>query len=145
MTFNHPTFPNSKIDPFLLTSPQTTIYNCIAWAYGVIDKWYWPDAAGIYYWPSEIPRTEEVQSFISLFEAIGYVICDNGELENNFQKIAIYADNFGKPSHAARQLKSGLWTSKLGQSYDVTHTIYSMSDGHYGNVVTFMKREIQNP
>jgi hypothetical protein len=142
MTFNHPNFPNSKIDPFLLTSLQTTIYNCIAWAYGVIDKWYWPDAAGIYYWPNEIPRTEEVQSFISLFETIGYIICDNGELENNFQKIAIYADNFGKPSHAARQLKSGLWTSKLGQSYDVTHTIYSMSDGHYGNVVIFMEREI---
>lgn len=48
MTFENPKFSNSGIDPFLLTSPQTPIYNCIAWAYGVIDKWYWPDTSGIY-------------------------------------------------------------------------------------------------
>jgi hypothetical protein len=144
MTFNHPTFPNSKIDPFLLTSPQTTVYNCIAWAYGVIDRWFWPDSSGIYYWPNTVPRVENTDAFIKLFESIGYSVCDNGDLEDGFQKVAIYADNNGKPTHAARQLKNGLWTSKLGQSYDVTHTIYSMSDGQYGNVAVFMKRGIQN-
>lgn len=143
MTFENPKFPNSRIDPFLLTSPQTPIYNCIAWAYGVIDKWYWPDTSGIYYWPDNIPREERIDSFIELFESIGYKICDDGELEEKFQKIAIYADNLSNPTHSARQLKNGLWTSKLGQSFDVTHTIYSMSDGFYGSVSVFMKREIK--
>ena len=143
MTFENPKFPNSRIDPFLLTSPQTTLYNCIAWAYEVIDRWYWPDVAGIYYWPENIKRTESLDCFIQLFENIGYELCDHGELEVNFQKVAIYVDNYGKPSHAARQLRNGLWTSKLGQSFDVTHTIYSLSDGHYGNVSVFMKRKIK--
>lgn len=108
MTFENPKFPNSRIDPFLLTSPQTPIYNCIAWACGVIDKWYWPDTSGIYYWPDNIPREERIDSFIELFESIGYKICDDGELEEKFQKIAIYTDNLSNPTHSARQLKNGL-------------------------------------
>lgn len=142
MTFENPKFPNSRIDPFLLTSPNTTIYNCIAWAFGVIDRWFWPDIAGIYYWPDSVPRVETIEAFINLFESIGYKVCDNGNFENSFQKVAIYADSNGKPTHAARQLRNGLWTSKLGQSYDVTHTIHSMSDGVYGNVRVFMKRAV---
>ncbi|GIL23792.1 MAG: hypothetical protein BroJett042_23050 [Bacteroidota bacterium] len=141
MTFENSKFPNSKIDPFLLTSPQTPIYNCIAWAFGSVDKWFWPDVAGTYFWPSDIPRTETLDSFIKLFEIIGYKVCDNGDLEKDYQKIAIYADGNGKPTHAARQLRNGFWTSKLGQSFDVTHTIHSMSDGLYGNVAAFMKRQ----
>lgn len=134
-------FPNSKLDPFLVTSPQTPQYNCIAWAFGDNSKWYWPDSANYYYWPSQIAREESIQCFIELFKLIGYEVCDSDELEVDFTKVAIYTDKLGKPTHAARQLKNGYWTSKLGQHFDVSHTIFSMKDGPYGNVAVFMRRK----
>ena|SRR6218665_339462 len=133
-------FPNSKLDPFLATSPQDTHYNCIAWACGDQTKWYWPDKANYYYWPKEIPREEKIENFILLFKLIGHEVCDNGDFELEYLKIAIYADQFGKPTHAARQLNNGLWTSKLGRGVDITHTIFSMQDGLYGNVAVFMRK-----
>ncbi|MFM9909954.1 MAG: hypothetical protein ACKVOW_11420 [Chitinophagaceae bacterium] len=141
MKIEFPPFPNSKVDPFLVTSPQTAHYNCIAWAYGDNSKWFWPDISNIYYWPLEIPREEKVEYFVLLFKSIGYEVCNNGDLEEHYQKIAIYTDKFGKPTHAARQLENGFWTSKLGQHFDVTHTIFSMQDGSYGNVALFMQRQ----
>ena len=48
----------------------------------------------------------------------------------------------GIPTHAARQLPDGSWTSKLGQNIDVQHTIFSIQDGDYGSVAVFMRRII---
>ncbi|MCI1267915.1 MAG: hypothetical protein LKG19_15170 [Saprospiraceae bacterium] len=141
MLFDDPQFPNSQIEQFLITSPQTSSYNCIAWAFGDDSKWYWPDNSNIYFWPSNIPRQETLNSFIMLFESIGYTRTNNGDSEPDFEKIAIYGDRFSNPTHAARQMQDGLWTSKLGQYFDVTHTIFSLSNGSYGNVLVYMKRQ----
>ncbi len=139
MTLTHQAFPNTFIEPFIITSPQTINYNCIAWAYGDDTKWYWP--VGNYYWPSEIPCELKTEYFILLFEKIGFRVCESSDLEMGFHKIAIYCDNLGTPTHAARQLTTGKWTSKLGPQHDVEHTIFSMSDGYYGNAGIFMKRK----
>lgn len=141
MKAEFPPFPNSKIDPFLITSPDTPFYNCIAWAYGDNTKWYWPDSSNIYFWPDDIPREEKLEYFILLFEKIGFNICNTGELDNKFDKVAIYCNQLGKPTHAARQLENGFWTSKLGQHFDVTHTVFSMSNGAYGNITIYMSRK----
>ncbi|MBC7382893.1 MAG: hypothetical protein H7296_07835 [Bacteroidia bacterium] len=47
------------------------------------------------------------------------------------EKIAIYGDTFSYSTHTARQVQNGFWTSKLGQHFDATHTINSMSGGSY--------------
>ena len=132
-------FPNTKISPFILTSPKTGSYNCIAWAYGDDTKWYWP--TNNYFWPEDIPFSVELDSFVKLFEKIGYKQCENEDLEEEFEKIAIYVDAQNEPKHAARQLLDGLWTSKLGTSVDVSHTIFAMEGGYYGDVAVFMKRK----
>ena len=141
--FKHKNFPNSLTEPFIITSPQTTSYNCIAWACEDDSKWYWPDRTNFYYWPPDLPRDETLSSFIRLFQLFNYERCSNGEFEEGFTKIAIYTDIHKKPTHAARQLENGWWTSKLGQSIDICHSIHSMSDGFYGNVEVFMKRKIK--
>jgi|JI10StandDraft_1071094.scaffolds.fasta_scaffold22118_9 hypothetical protein len=123
-----------------MTSPDTTTYNCIAWAYGDPSRWFWPDINGLYFWPNSIPRIESLQSFVQLFASIGYVVCPNGSLEVGYEKIAIFVKQNGQPTHAARQLPTGFWTSKLGQGIDVTHSLFSMQDSVYGNPATFMKR-----
>lgn len=139
MKLELPIFPNTIKEPFLLTSPPTTHYNCIAWAYGDDTRWFWPDNQNIYFWPHDVPRVETIEAFIKLFEKIGYSICEDGEHEHEFDKVAVYV-NQGKPTHAARQLQNGMWTSKLGENFDITHSIKSMSDGFYGNVGVFLKR-----
>ena len=134
--------PNSLDEPFIETSEPTRNYNCISWAYEDTTEWYWPDYKS--YWPNGIPREVTIDAFRLLFEYIGYEVCDDHQLENGFQKIAIYADINNVPTHAARQLPDGLWTSKLGPVHDVTHTIHNMSHGAYGNVAIVMRRKISN-
>ena len=86
-------FPNSQKDPFLITSDYTPNYNCISWAYEDTSRWYWPDPANIYYWPPSIPRKVDIPSFIALFALRNYSVCDNGEFEIGYEKIAIFANN----------------------------------------------------
>jgi hypothetical protein len=131
-------FPYSRNEPFRITSKQTPEYNCIAWAYGCDDRKFWPDP--YYYWPENIERKNTIENFIKLFEGIGYSQCDNGKYEDCIEKVAIYVGKDGKPTHAARQLEGGRWTSKLGDHHDVSHTINSMKNGFYGNVEVYMAR-----
>lgn len=137
---SHPKFPNSFHDPFLITSNYTPNYNCIAWAFGDNTKWYWPDPSHIYFWPSGIARTEELSSFVELYSLIGYEICADGRHCNGIEKIAIFT-NDNVPTHAARQLNNGKWTSKLGQNIDVCHSISSIEGGEYGYVEIYMQRK----
>lgn len=134
-------FPNLVNEPATLTSPPDPAYNCIAWAYGVNDKKFWPNAAPEFHWPKGVPNKNETKSFIKLFESIGYEQCADGTFEAGFTKIAIY-NKAGKPQHAARQLDANNWTSKLGPQVDISHSIPGMNGGHYGNAEIFMKRAI---
>jgi hypothetical protein len=135
-----PDFPNTHFEPFIITSPQTTFYNCIAWAFGDDSKWYWPDPDDMAYWPPNISRTVDINSFIELYNLIGYNVCQSPVLETGFEKIAIFVDSNNIPTHAARQVASGLWTSKLGMEYDIQHTLASMNNGVYGVARVFMSR-----
>jgi hypothetical protein len=80
-----------------------------------------------------------------MFEGQGYSVCADGELEEGYEKIALYSVG-GAPKHAARQLGSGIWTSKLGEFIDITHASpSSVEDSEYGKVVLFMKRPREQP
>ncbi len=106
---------------FLETSPQTIDYNCIAWAAEDVSQWWWPDKMLNGYWPEEVAREETLDAFIAVCGLLGYQVCDDSKLEVGYRKIAIYIDANGKPTHAARQLDNGNWTSKLGPSFDIEH------------------------
>lgn len=126
---------------YSVTSPETPEYNCIAWAAWDNETWWWPDAQHLYYWPPEIPRTETLEAFVKAFEIFGYTVCNNVTNEEGFEKIAIYIDSHGKPTHAARQLSSGNWTSKLGSLEDIEHKTLGVLTGFsYGIVGIIMKR-----
>jgi len=88
------------------------------------------------------PREETVAGFIRAFGHLGYAICDSSDLEPDFEKLAIYADDTDVPTHMARQLQSGDWTSKLGELEDIQHlTLDQLSGSQYGRVVQFLKRK----
>ena len=63
-------------------------------------------------------------------------------MEKGFQKIALYVKD-GIPTHAARQLPTGKWTSKLGRDIDIEHDFPEVLNGaDYGVASIFMKKEI---
>lgn len=125
-----------------ITSPDTIDYNCVAWAAEDTQRWWWPDPMRESYWPVNVPREETLNAFIKAFEALGYVICETPDLEENYQKIAIYLLN-EQPTHVARQLLNGKWTSKLGQDEDIEHdTLEALTGARYGQVAQIMKRSL---
>ncbi len=131
-------FVNLKNSKYKITSPRTRTYNCVAFAAGETDRWWWPaDGA---YWPPNVPREETLQAFIAAFQALGYTICENGDLEPDFEKVAIYADNNNQPIHMARQLPSGVWASKCGTLEDIEHEAIEALEGVYGKVHQYLRR-----
>jgi hypothetical protein len=123
------------------TSSESDEYNCIAWAYGRDDVWCWPDVEEQYFWPVS-RRKVSVDAFEELFSSIGYSRCKDASKEEGFLKIALYVDDEGRPTHAARQLMTGKWTSKLGRGIDIEHDSPEILNGStYGIAKIFMKRK----
>lgn len=136
-------FPDLAAGGYRVTSPATPDYNCIAWAAENTTNPWWPVALNPYYWPTEVPSAVTVQSFVDAFQALGFELCGDGEFEAGFEKVVIYADQNGEPTHMARQLYSGAWTSKLGDLEDIEHHALSGVEGDsYGRVARFLKRRV---
>lgn len=137
-------FPKFKRKNHRVTSDEDPQYNCIAYAAGITNKKYWPGFHPDYYWPSGIPRTTDIASFIKLYESFGYsLVADgNSKFETGWEKIAVYASRLGVPTHAAKQMGADKWASKLGDSFDIEHQFDAVSQGIYGTPVVFMRRKI---
>lgn len=123
------------------TSDPTSEYNCIAWAAGDTADWWWPFGERSY-WPVESSGVASVAEFVIGFSAIGYEPCADGDLQDGYEKVAIYAVG-DVVKHMARQLPSGAWTSKLGDEVDIEHErIEGLEGDLYGSVVQFMRRVV---
>lgn len=130
--------PRLTPDNCRITSSPSWEYNCIAWAVGVNDGWWWPVPGR--YWPPDVPREETVGAFLAMLAARGYAPFASAKLETGIEKIALYALG-DDPTHAARQVASGWWTSKLGPSVDIEHTDpEAVAGGVYGKVVAIVGR-----
>lgn len=133
-----------------VTAAPSTAYNCIAWALGQRNEWWEPHspgsiAVGQGYWPAGLPHNRDPQTLRVLFCQEGFADCENGNLDQNLVKVALYRIPDGNGSyrwtHAARQLKTGLWTSKLGNSYAVIHRKPDDPDGDlYGSVYAYLAK-----
>jgi hypothetical protein len=137
-------FPGLRGQPYQITSPRDHRYNCIAFAAGDDQNWWWPDAAGEDAWPTGVVRAETVDAFREAFATLGYVVCDNDQAEAGYEKIALFT-LAGAPKHAARQLPGGRWISKLGASEDIEHELQDLTGAIYGTVVLVMKRPVISP
>jgi hypothetical protein len=135
-------FPHLVRSAYAITSPSTPEYNCIAWAAGDTERWWWPLTGSFAYWPSNVPVQETLDAFIKAFGSIGFTACGNANIEHGYEKVALYVDENGKPTHAARQLSSGRWTSKLGKIQDIEHELDGLTGEVYGVVAQVLKRPI---
>jgi len=136
-------FPALSDTSFTITSPRSREYNCFAWAINEIHRRWDPDPWYINFWPENIPRLLTLDTLLNAYGTVGFEISPHGTLENGFEKIAVYLDSFGKPTHAARQLAKGEWTSKLGDFEDIEHSLKGLEGSEYGKVAAFLKRKIE--
>lgn len=135
--------PNNPTNYDPDVSPADTTYNCIGWAIDPDNPQnWWPKKN--FKWPKNLLRVETIENFIRAFEIKGYVVCDDGAIEEGFEKIVLYSINeYGReiPKHAARQLPNGKWTSKIGACEDIKHFTPEDVEGlAYGKKYKFMKR-----
>lgn len=136
-------FPLLQSSDYKFTSAPSDSYNCISWAVGSqhSGKWWWPFGdPDKTHWPPEVERAETLTAFQKLFAALGFVDCEGDGLEAGFEKIAVFADEEGCPLHAARQLPTGKWTSKIGAFEDIEHDLYALVGTEYGSVAFLMRR-----
>lgn len=137
-------YPNLKPNNFVVRSPKSPKYNCIAWAAGDSRRWWWPSFG--YYWPDGVQHANTMDAFIQAFGTLGYVACDDKECvgpphEAGVERIAIYAI-YGVPKHAARQMNERWWTSKMGANIDLEHTLSALEGPFYGSVRKILKRTV---
>lgn len=136
-------FPGLRGTAYQITGAPDPVYNCIAWAAGTTDAWWWPvgDPQRVF-WPPGVPHEETVAAIQAVFALLGYAVCDHAELETGYEKIALFANALGAPTHAARQLPVGRWTSKLGLLERLEHALHDLEGAEYGAVVLVMKRPV---
>jgi hypothetical protein len=80
-----------------------------------------------------------LDAFVELFQKLGYRRTDSSDWEEGVEKIAIF-ELSGVPTHAARQLEDGAWTSKCGRLEDITHELDGVCGQDYGAVAVIMAR-----
>src|SRR5271156_4387291 len=112
-------FPN--LGNWTESSKPTTDYNCYAFAVGEEERRWDPFPPGVDYWPDNVKRSYELDSFIRAFGTEGFRQCADESFEDGIEKIAIYVNQFGGVEHAARQEPDGRWKSKLGDEEDIFH------------------------
>lgn len=133
-------FPNSEKEPILIQSPETSTYNCVAWVLGKMDAWYEPDLD--YDWIAGLPMENDLATMQKFFEYFAFEGCEKPSLSDFSEEIIALFAKDGIFTHVAKRLENGRWTSKMGNSYDVEHSLTSISDGLYGEVVLYMRKII---
>jgi hypothetical protein len=135
-------FPNLTPSNHRVIGPGTPQFNCIAWSCGETHRWWQPGI--LFYWPIVCdPNDSTLTNLVSALTSVGFVLCADGSLELGFEKVAVYALGPMEYTHAARQMPSGKWTSKLGLDVLIDHdTPESLVGGVYGDLFYFFKRPL---
>jgi hypothetical protein len=122
-------------------SAPTDVYNCIAFAFGDLNQWWWPRRMYGCYWPPGFALNDQTSTLVAIFQVHGYVECGGPELERGYEKVVIYSrDNRFK--HAARQVRSGRWASKLGEEQDIEHEkVEHIVNADYGVMEKYLRRK----
>jgi hypothetical protein len=126
------------------TSNIDQTYNCLAFAaLDLLHVWD-PSLDQGYYWPPGIPAGTSAGDWMKALKSRGFVWFHSGDMqpEPHLVKVVIFGSVGGQATHAARQLKNGQWTSKLGDYEDIVHDKpEDVAGGSYGQIWLVVARE----
>jgi hypothetical protein len=132
-------FPGLRATGAEVSEEADPEFNCIGWAVGV-KEWLWPPLLPASAWPDGILRQVSVDAFEAFFATYRFAPCDSEDVEEGMERVALFATAAGIPMHAARQLPSGRWTSKMGEYEVIEHALRALQGDLYGRVVRFFQR-----
>jgi|SRR5579871_5987511 len=115
------------------TSDPDDNYNCIAWAFGDNTRFWWPVVNPKAHWPIPFAGLTIMQAFEAWFAHDGWTLTTDETFEAAYKKVALYVVN-GVPTHAARLIADGVWTSKLGREMDLSHGRADLDGQEYGSI-----------
>ena len=84
---------------------------------------------------------ESLEVFVHGYQNLRYELFKNEEHDPTYEKVALFVSSNGIPTHAARQLPNGRWTSKLGLLEDIEHPLRSLEGSEYGTVSKVLRRK----
>ena len=104
------------------------------------QRWWQPVVLGGFYWPEGVARELTVENLAAVYKRLGYSACATTNFESGVEKVALYVEADGTPTHAARQVGADKWTSKLGELEDVEHATLECLESFYGKVKLVLSR-----
>jgi hypothetical protein len=134
-------FPKLKDARHRFTSPPDPKYNCIAWSVNDTTRFWWPDHLA--YWPDDVPPNDSLDAFVHMYSKLGYSLTDLVPKEDA-EAVAIYGAGFRVKHAARRSTDSPLWKSKLGEAFDIEHTLNAIEAGLYGSLLAIMVKKVQS-
>lgn len=140
-------WPNLTNDNARTTSEFDRFYNCLGFAVGDSDNWWWPIKKQGIFWPKDFPLINSTPNILKMLNVMfAYEECNSGEFEEGYEKIAIYGIKESyTPKHYAIQTSDGKWKSKLGELEDIEHdTLEALNGFFYGVPIAFAKRKLSN-
>jgi hypothetical protein len=133
-------FPNISDVEKKKTSDLDDTYNCIAWAFKDSQRHWWPNKMRSF-WPIDVVGMTDIEAFEEWFRHDGWEETGECDFEKGYEKIALYTLN-SQPTHAARLIDNGVWTSKLGTDIDLSHSLTDLNGPAYGSPTRFFKKPI---
>lgn len=133
-------YPNLAKTDYNVTSPKSQEYNCFAWAAGDQERWWQPTPEDQFYWVENVLMEETLSAYVHAYKTLGYEPCEDSSLESGYTKIVLYINTEDIPTHAARQLESGLWTSKIGALEDIEHELDGLIGEKYDKVGKVLRK-----
>ena len=124
-----------------VTSAQSLLYNCFAYAMGDVNRQWRPDPMGLYYWPPAARRETTIGAMEEMLGSFGYRPTESRRIENGVEKVAVFVKN-NAVTHFAKQLSDGKWTSKLGDAEDIKHVLDALNGPQYGAVARIYSRPL---
>ncbi|MCY4264219.1 MAG: hypothetical protein OXE78_05130 [Gammaproteobacteria bacterium] len=132
-------FPRLSSEGLRIVEEETNQYNCIAYAVGDKNTWWWPNKAE-FFWPPWSISDTKIESLEQVFDGLGYEKCEDHSLETGYEKVALY-EKQGLFTHASLQMASGHWRSKLGIGPLIEHLCpESLTSEVYGKPTIIMRR-----
>lgn len=114
-------FPSLNVDQAVVTGEISTVYNCISWTVGVMDRWLWPGGS--------------IPAFDVFYRGFGFVRAGDGPIAAwGHSTSKMTHGSISGPGHGPR------WESKCGTDLRIQHGLDELVGSSYGRVVAFYRR-----
>lgn len=114
-------FPQLDFANVWITAPQTRVYNCIAWSLGIDTKWINPP--------------QPLSKFIDFYRGYGYPVDYQNRVVDGWGLLITTMTHGSKVYTGVSVGVSGLWESKLGASFRITHAEAGLGGPVYGSIL----------